>query len=649
MFQDNPLLAQLKKKLKKDLPKKIGVVKSTGKTFGFLEVLDSKTNFFIPPFYMKKCLHGDKVIANIHLTAEEKQIAEPKKLLEKSVTYFIGHIKLSKGKFVFLPDHPKYKMKLIKAQLKKGLSFESFCNNDLVFAYLIHHPLKGDKDFLVEISRKIANAKIAHWLTILAKNNLCNSEPISANNNWKLKDDADLKRFDMTTIPFITIDSKSTKDIDDALYIKKSNNGDFELTIAISDPTAYLLPEDNLDTLARKRSFTIYLPGLDIPILPRDLSENVCSLIENQVRPALCCTVLITKDGFILEKTIDFFAANIRSHACLVYDYVSDWIETGQSTDWCPNKAISDILTALYELSQVRLNWRKKNAVVFPEYPDYRFSLNENDDSIVIHSDIRRSAHHLIEESMIIANICAGKILNAKFSLGLFNIHAGFKQNKLYYITRFLNKKSTFPANSSELSTLNGFIALRHWLNNQDTNYFDYFIRKFQVHSKLNFLPSPHYAMGLDIYATWTSPIRKYSDMINHRMLKAYILDKKPVQIPDESLCKELNLSRKHHRIANRNVLDWLYGNALSQAPKNKIQFTAEIFDASCSGMRIRLLENGAIAFIPILFFGSKEDIKYSADSGSFFFNEKLIYQLGDKFKVVLVEVNQFNLIAKPI
>ncbi|NMV05807.1 RNB domain-containing ribonuclease, partial [Vibrio parahaemolyticus] len=102
-----------------------------------------------------------------------------------------------------------------------------------------------------------------------------------------------------------------------------------------------------------------------------------------------------------------------------------------------------------------------------------------------------------------------------------------------------------------------------------------------------------------DIYATWTSPIRKYGDMINHRMLKAVILGKEPVQKPDDQVGEELALHRKHHKIAERNVSDWLYARTLADEPSKKTCFTGEIFDINRAGARVRLLENGAAAFIP--------------------------------------------------
>lgn len=649
MFQDNPLLAQLKQQIQENLPKKEGTIKATEKGFGFLEV-DSKNSFFIPPPYMKKCLHGDKVVAIIR-TENEKEVAEPQELLEPSLTRFIGRVKLYKGKLNVTPDNPQLKRQSLKAKVQKGLNPEHFSEGDWVVAQLINHPLKNDSGFMVEITHKItdANDKIAPWWVTLAENDLPNSEPAGIE-HWQLKDDTDLQRIDMTHLPFVTIDGASTKDMDDALFAQRTEDGDFTLTIAIADPTAYITPDDEMDSVARERGFTIYLPGRNIPMLPRDLADDLCSLMENEVRPALCCTVTVTKEG-VIGDDITFFSANIKSHARLVYDHVSDWLETGTSADWQPSDQIASVVRDLYDFSLARAQWRETYAVVFPDHPDYRFELSEDNDVVAIHADLRRSANRLVEEAMITANICAGKTLKAHFGQGVFNTHAGFKPEKIADVVELVNPTGELEYTADNLATLEGFASLRRWLCKQETRYLGNRIRKYQAYSEIGNQPLPHYAMGLDIYATWTSPIRKYGDMINHRMLKAHILNKEPVQTPDETVGEELALHRKHHKMAERNVGDWLYARTLVNEPSKGTRFTAEIFDINRAGMRVRLLENGAAAFIPgSLILDNKERIECNAESGTLLVDKEVVFKLGDTLEVVLAEVNMENrsLIAKP-
>ncbi|MGR5178188.1 exoribonuclease II [Vibrio parahaemolyticus] len=651
MFQDNPLLAQLKQQIQENLPKKEGTIKATEKGFGFLEV-DAKTSFFIPPPYMKKCMHGDKVVAIIR-TEKEREVAEPQELIEQAVTRFIGRVKLFKGKLNVTPDHPQLKKLTLKAKTKKGIKSDDLKEGDWVVAQVIRHPLKGDNGFFVEITEKITDAddKIAPWWVTLAQNDLPNTEPAGLD-SWEIKDDAALERVDLTDVPFVTIDGESTKDMDDALFAKKTADGDFELTIAIADPTAYITPEDDMDKVARERGFTIYLPGRNIPMLPRDLADELCSLIENEVRPAICCQVTIAADG-VIQDDIKFFAANMKSHARLAYDHVSDWLETGTCDKWQPNDEIAQVVRDLQDFANTRATWRETHAVVFPDRPDYRFELSDDNDVVAIHADMRRTANRLVEESMITANICAGRILSRAFGFGVFNTHSGFKADKLKDVIELVNQgKEDNHYTDENLSTLEGFASLRRELGSLDSSYLDNRIRKYQAYSEISNQPDAHFAMGLDVYATWTSPIRKYGDMVNHRLLKAFILGAEPTQQPDDALGEELAIHRKHHKIAERTVGDWLYARTLADEPKAKTEYTAEIFDINRAGMRARLIENGATVFIPNpLIVDNKERIEGNNENGTVSIDKEVVYRLGDTLKVVLHEVNQEtrSLIAKPI
>ncbi|WP_413112286.1 exoribonuclease II [Thaumasiovibrio sp. DFM-14] len=637
MFQDNPLLAQLKKDIQEKLPKKEGTIKATERGFGFLEVDNSKDSIFIPPSYMKKVMHGDKVSALIR-TEKERQVAEPDNLIEASVSRFIGRVKLFKGRLNVVPDHPQLK-DAIKAKTQKGLSADALQEGDWVVAHLTQHPLQKDnKTFFCEISEKITDHddKIAPWWVTLAQHNLPNAEPAGID-NWTMLDEG-LEREDLTALPFVTIDGESTKDMDDALYAVKNDDGSFKVTVAIADPTSYIEVGDSMDDEARKRGFTVYLPGRNIPMLPRELSDELCSLKQDEQRPALCCEMHIAADGTI-KDTIRFFAAWIKSQARLAYDHVSDYLENGQCDAWQPNATIAEQIATLHAFANARTNWRSQNAVIFPDRPDYRFELSKENDVVAIHIEPRRTANRMVEEAMITSNICAGRVLASAFNKGVFNSHAGLNNDKMADIIALLNEHDA-PFDADQLKTLEGFSALRRWLNDQETPYLDNRIRKYQAYSEVGNTPLPHYAMGLDVYATWTSPIRKYGDMINHRMLKAVITGTEPVQQPDDTVGEEMALHRRVHRMAERGVGDWLYVQLLQEHLEKETKFTAEIFDINRAGMRIRLLENGASAFVPApLIMSNKQRIECIGEQGVINIDKQREYQLGDHIEVQLAEI----------
>lgn len=650
MFSDNPLLAQLKQQIQENLPKKEGTVKATDKGFGFLD-LDGKKSIFIPPPFMKKCLHGDRISAIIR-TDNGKDNAEPEELVEHGLTRFVGRVKRQKGKLLVAPDSPSFKRTTLLAKTKIGISADSLNEGDWVVANLINHPLTNKKPFLVEITELVATAndKIAPWWVTLAENNLPNTEPEGID-EWVLNDAQGVNRIDLTDLPFITIDGESTKDMDDALYASKNSDGTIELIVAIADPTAYIASDSEMDKVARDRGFTIYLPGRNIPMLPRDLADNLCSLIEGEIRPSLCCKVTIGSDGSI-SKDIEFFLANIRSHSQLSYTQVSDWLE-GVENSWCPSPSLEPVITALNEASQLRATWRELNAIVFKDRPDYRFELDAQSNVVAIHTEQRRSANKLVEEAMVTANICAGHILANKLNTGIFNIHHGLKSDKVTAALDLVAASSDSETQFSEdeIKTLDGFCRLRRQISKLEDNYLDYRFRKFQSYGETSNTPSAHFAMGLDLYATWTSPIRKYGDMINHRLLKSIIIGQESTQLPDDTVGQELALHKKHHRMAERKIADWLYSLILHPEVKNNTIYQGEIFDIGRAGLRVNIIENGATAFIPLsLIIDDKERIIANVDEGKVMIDDSCAYKLGDTLNLQLHEVNQAtrSIVAKP-
>ena len=151
--------------------------------------------------------------------------------------------------------------------------------------------------------------------------------------------------------------------MDDALYAEELADGKRLLTVAIADPTARIAEGSKLDDIAKIRAFTNYLPGFNIPMLPRELSDDLCSLRPNEVRPVLACRMTIAADGTI-EDDIEFFAATIESKAKLAYDDVSDWLENTGS--WEPaSEAIAAQIRLLHRICLSRSEWRQTHALVF--------------------------------------------------------------------------------------------------------------------------------------------------------------------------------------------------------------------------------------------------------------------------------------------
>lgn len=643
MFQNNPLLAQLKKNIHAKIPRVEGIVKSTERGFGFLEI-DTQKSYFIPPKNMKKVMHGDRIIALLKIE-KDREIIEPEKLIEPFLNRFVGKIEKKDKKIFILPDYPFLK-NLIICQNEKNCT-HIFQDGDWAIARLTKHKLNGDHFFYAELIEKIIKKDdpfIPWWVT-LARHNLARNEPLVNTKNFELREDFDRK--DLTNLDFITIDNSNTKDIDDALFIDETPNGEFCLTVAIADPTAYIRNGSKLDLIAYNRSFTNYLPGFNIPMLPRNLSEDICSLNPNERRPVLACHINILKDGSI-SNNIKFFLAWIKSKSKLSYEHVSDWIE--KSGPWIPpTKSIENQIKRLYHLCLLRIKWRSKHAVLFKDSLEYRFHLSENGKVIDVFVEKRRIAHKIVEESMIIANMSAANFLSKNLGFGIYNVHSGFDLTNAENAVAFL-KNYDLNFTVQEITTLKGFCKLRRILNMLSNRYIDSRIRRFQSFGDFSTVPGPHFALGFSEYATWTSPIRKYSDMINHRLLKSIIKKEKSIK-PSEEIKLKISEQKRRNRIAERDVSDWLYTILLQKKEHRNKKFNAEIIDISKNGMRARLIENGANVFIPGAFLHTiRDELIFNQEMGKVFINGVMNYKVSDLIPVTLsdIRLETRSIIAKP-
>ncbi|MDO5053762.1 MAG: exoribonuclease II [Pasteurella oralis] len=648
MFQNNPLLSQLKQQIRESKLQVEGTVKASDKAFGFLEC--DKKSYFIPPAAMKKVMHGDKIKALIEVIGDKEQ-AEPDQLLEPMLTRFIARVRFNKEKKLqILVDHPQInhaiganKAKAIKEELQEG---------DWVVANLKTHPLRDDRFFFAQINEFICHAddEFAPWWVTLARHEQ-SRYPVNGLTSYQMHDQQ--TREDLTALHFVTIDAETTLDMDDALYIEPIKQGEqqtgWKLVVAIADPTAYIPSDSTIEQDAKQRCFTNYLPGFNIPMLPRELADEICSLTKDQIRPALVCYIETDLAGNLSAKP-HFVSAYIQSKAKLVYEHVSDYLEQAVNA-WQPETVeIAQQIDWLHQFTQARIQWRKQHSLLFKEKPDYHFILAENGKVAEIKAEYRRIANQIVEEAMIIANICAAEYLDEHAKCGIFNTHAGFDKKNLdtahhFLLTNLANDTNhallTERYSVDNLTTLTGYCQMRRDIEQVDNDYLEFRLRRLLTFAEFKTEFAPHFGLGLTGYATWTSPIRKYSDMVNHRLIKA-ILTNQPYEKPQDEILLRLQEARRQNRLVERDIADWLYCRYLAEKVAQKPEFEAKVQDVMRSGLRVQLLENGAYAFIPApTLHDNKEEMSVNSDELSLYIQGKLAYKIGDVIQVQLCEVKE--------
>ena len=645
MQQNLELLKQLKKELHDSAPKIEGMIKATDKSFGFLETSKGKS-YFVPPPQMKKVLHGDLVTGTLQKDGDKEYI-ELDTLTETTLNRFVARVTYYKDKLQVTPDHHLLKKPLPAfTAMEKG----SLKEGDWVVAVLKQHGLR-DGRFRTEVTDFICSSDdpSAPWLISLARHSLP-SEALETDQDFQLQEETTERR-DLSELPLFTIDSASTRDMDDALYVSARDEGGWTLTVAIADPSAYIALNSETDQEAAQRGYTTYLPGRNIPMLPRQLSDELCSLQEGQKRPALCCQVDINQDGAIASDAT-FFTAWITSAARLTYEDVSNWLEQGESLQH--PESVLNALSALKELAEQSLNWRQANSIVYPDRPDYRFKLDSEGKVFAIVADQRRVAHKMVEEAMVIANISAASFLKPH-GLGMFNTHAGFEAEKLEEAVAVITEQG-YEVSAEELATLSGYAKFRRQLISKNNLWLEARLRRYQSYVLTRNEPGSHYGMGLEGYATWTSPIRKYSDLLNHQLIKQLLTEAPDLTALQQAMTAErgeqLDQQKVHNRLAERDTNQWLYSEFLQGAVEEKTVFEGEIFDISRGGMRVRLLENGAAPFIPgSMIHKERKEMTLDNNSGQVFIKGEVCYRLGDTIRVQLIKADtqRRSLLAKPL
>lgn len=646
MLFDDPALRQLKNAFSSEKVRKEGFVKATDRGFGFLEV--EKDSFFIAPDDMKKVINGDRIVAVIEEDKNGKSHAVPEKLVTPFLDRFVARIDHIAGdKITVSVDHPSVKNR-IKADDVRTDKSAKLSVGDWVICRLKKHALK-DSCFYANLVEYVCpkDDPKTPWTVSLRRYDLPLVEPADEEFSFL---ESSLDREDLRDLPFVTIDSAHTEDMDDALYIQKNDEG-YTLYTAIADPTGYVSEDSPLNEIASKRSFSIYLPGRDIPMLPRILSQDLCSLRACEDRPALVGIMTVKADGQLVKEKTRFTLATIRSHGKLVYNDVSDYLEGKEGAAFTPDETTKEQLEILVEFTKVRDSYRATHAAAFKNRPDYEFILKDNGALDHIEVNHRRIANQIVEECMIVSNVAAGSYLAEKLNSGIFNIHRGFDMKKRRDIVELLTKENC-PFDEDRLDTLEEYNRVRRFAVESGNDYLDSRIRKLQEFSEMGIAPGPHYALGVENYATWTSPIRKYGDMVNHRLIKSLVANTVSPKIPDEDLLKIMNEARRTNRMAERDVRDWLYVEFLEPEIEKKTAFTGYIFDVSRGGIKVLLEENGAMVFMPFSMMSpDSESLVLSSDTGSILVKGESVLRLGDSLKVKIVEVNKTtrSIIAAPV
>lgn len=453
------------------------------------------------------------------------------------------------------------------------------------------------------------------------------------------------KREDWRQIPLVTIDPPDAKDHDDAVFAEpddsSENDGGHVLYVAIADVAHYVRPGSALDREAHMRGNSVYFPDRVIPMLPERISNVLCSLREKEDRPALAVRMVIDQNGRKISHT--FHRVMMRSAARLSYIQAQKAIDG--VTDEKTETLLDGVLKPLWEGYRALKKARDAREPLELDLPERKIKLKE--DGTVDHVFVpeRLEAHKLIEEFMILANVSAAETLEKKKTPLLYRIHDASTPEKLENLKEFLSTINMKLPSSGGLrpSVFNGILAKVK--DTPEAHLVNEVVLRSQAQAEYSPQNIGHFGLNLRRYAHFTSPIRRYADLIVHRgLIRALGLgnDGLPegIETKLEAIGGEISGAERRAMLAERDTIDRLI--ALWMADKIGAEFTGRIAGVVKSGLFVRLTDSGADGFVPASTIGLDY---YRYDEGSHaLIGDKTgqTYQLGDQVTVRLAEAAPF-------
>ena len=448
-------------------------------------------------------------------------------------------------------------------------------------------------------------------------------------------------REDLRHLPLITIDPSDARDHDDAVFAEAdpnpNNQGGFVVIVAIADVSAYVKPGSALDKEARLRGNSVYFPDRVVPMLPEKISNDLCSLIEGEARACIAVRMVFDKDG--VKKGHRFLRGLMRSAASLSYEQAQSAID-GRPDD-ATGPLLDTVLRPLWGAYGALTRERAKRGPLDLDLPERKILLDEAGRVRGIATHPRLDAHRLIEEFMIAANVAAAETLEAKRTPLIYRVHDAPSKEKLASLGEFL---ATLNLNLPKAGTLkpaqfNRILADTRASPNAEL--ISEVILRSQAQAEYSPNNFGHFGLNLRRYAHYTSPIRRYADLIVHRaIVRALGLGNDGLTDNEigalQEIAQFISGTERRAMLAERETSDRLIAAFL--ADRIGSRFQARVSGMVRTGLFVRLKETGADGFVPASSIGS--EFYYHDEVRQALIGEETgaAFQLGDSVEVRLVE-----------
>ena len=529
--------------------------------FGFIRRDDDQDDVYLSAREMREVINGDRIAFRISGTdrrgRKEGKVVE---VLERGVREIAGEFIRERGIGLVIPDNPKISHRMLIAKGESGAAK----HGQMVVAEILDYPGSmqqmsgrvinvigepGQKGIATDIAIH-SNAIPTRWPASVKKfvGKFGKTVPASAGSD----------RVDLRDTPLITIDGADARDFDDAVYCMPSGGG-WRLLVAIADVAHYVETDSVLDKEALKRGTSVYFPDRVVPMLPEVLSNGLCSLNPDVDRLCMVCEIRVSKEGKVTGSK--FYEGLMRSHARLTYSEVNDML-TGESSKSVP-KPVRRTVSHLHDLYQLFARARQRRGAIELDIPQTRIKLNSEGEVESIQAVPRNDAHRLIEECMIAANVEAAKFLRHHRIAGLYRVHAKphpdkFEELRQYLLTLGLKVPHPDHVEPRQFNKL-----LSQVKDRPDSHAISIAMLRSLTHAEYTPKNIGHFGLALDAYAHFTSPIRRYPDLLVHRAIRHIVRGGKPGKYAYNNVAMERlgAICSEHERRAEdatREVEAWL-------------------------------------------------------------------------------------------
>ena len=618
-----------------------GRVQGHADGFGFVIRDDKGPDVFLGPRTMREVLHGDRVIVRIagsdRRGRPEGKIVE---ILERGKQRIVGRVLEQHGVLVVVPEDRRIAQDILLAPASlKGR--KKAVAGQVVTVELIEQPTKFAQPIgkIVEVLGNYADSGMEIEIA-LRKHDLPFEFSSEAKEQARKLPVAVRKkdlagREDIRHLPLVTIDGETARDFDDAVYCERQGRG-FRLIVAIADVSHYVEPGSPLDRESYERGNSVYFPRRVIPMLPERLSNGLCSLNPEVDRLCMVCDMSLSMTGAIKEYR--FYPAVMFSHARLTYNKVAAALyekEPAMREELAP---LLPQLENLDKLFRVLLKARAKRGAIDFETTETRMIFDDNGKIERIVPERRNDAHRLIEECMLAANVCASEFLQARSQPALYRVHEGPTLERLERLRGFLGEFGLDIGGGDEPKASDYARLLDKVKDRPDAQL----LQTVMLRSLRQAVYSPdnvgHFGLAYEAYTHFTSPIRRYPDLLVHRAIKAALA--KARYEPGEWDAIGLHCSQTERRAdeATRDVESWL--KCFYMQDKVGEEFTGSVSAVVPFGLFVALDDIFIEGLIHISELGS--DYFHFDETRHELLGERsgTSYRLSDRVRVQLVRVD---------